>query len=68
MRPEGGMEKLLRDPTFTRRLVGITFDEVHCISKQGGFHPEYRQVNQLCYTTVEIKESEIHFPIHYTIK
>jgi superfamily II DNA helicase RecQ len=50
MKPDGGMEKLLTDPVFTRKLLGITFDEAHCISKWGGFRPEYRQVSQLRYT------------------
>lgn len=49
MKPVGGFEGLWRNDRFTRRLLCITMDEGHCISRWGGFRPEYHEIGRLRY-------------------
>jgi superfamily II DNA helicase RecQ len=48
MKQDGGFEKLLKK-TFTSKLVSVVWDEAHCVSKWGGFRPDYKSANQLRY-------------------
>ncbi|KAG1837971.1 hypothetical protein DFJ58DRAFT_718801 [Suillus subalutaceus] len=49
MKPGGEFKKLLCKPLFTQQIIGIIFDEVHCIATWGEFHPEYRELECLWY-------------------
>jgi superfamily II DNA helicase RecQ len=49
MKPVSGFEALWRNDQFTKRLLCITIDEGHCISRWGGFCPEYRDIGRLRY-------------------
>ncbi|KAI5997895.1 P-loop containing nucleoside triphosphate hydrolase protein [Pisolithus albus] len=49
MRPEGGFEKLLKNPLFISRIISIVIDEAHCLTDWGEFRPEYRELGQLHY-------------------
>lgn len=49
MDDDGIFSKLWMDRKFTSRLVGIVFDEGHCISRWGSFRKEYKDVGLLRY-------------------
>ena len=49
MKPVGGFEALWRNDRFMKRLICITIDEGHCISRWGGFRPEYYEIGRLRY-------------------
>jgi superfamily II DNA helicase RecQ len=44
-----GFVNLWKNYIFTSRLVALTFDEGHCISKWSGFCIDYKQVERLHY-------------------
>ena len=44
-----GFAGLWQNHLFTNRLISITFDEGHCISKRAGFRTDYKQVDRLRY-------------------
>jgi superfamily II DNA helicase RecQ len=37
MKPGGEFEKLLRKPLFAQQIIGIIFDEAHCIATWANF-------------------------------
>ncbi|KIO12240.1 hypothetical protein M404DRAFT_125926, partial [Pisolithus tinctorius Marx 270] len=47
MKPGGKFEALLKKKAFIDQIMGIVFDEVHCITTWGDFRPEYRELGQL---------------------
>jgi hypothetical protein len=49
MKPGGEFEKLLHKREFASDIIGIVFDEVHCITSWGDFHPEYKELQCLHY-------------------
>ncbi|KAG0694255.1 P-loop containing nucleoside triphosphate hydrolase protein [Suillus ampliporus] len=49
MKPGGEFEKLLRNINFASKLIGIIFDEAHCIVTWGEFRPEYKELERLRY-------------------
>lgn len=49
MKDGGGFERLLKNPLFTSRIMGVVIDEAHCISSWGEFCPEYRELGRLRY-------------------
>ncbi|KAG1883644.1 P-loop containing nucleoside triphosphate hydrolase protein [Suillus subluteus] len=49
MKPGGEFETLLRKPLFVQQIIGIIFDEAHCIATWGEFHLEYRELERLRY-------------------
>ena len=49
MKPGGWFEKLLRSPDFVVHIIGFIFDEAHCITSWGKFHPEYQELHRLHY-------------------
>ncbi|KAG1762510.1 P-loop containing nucleoside triphosphate hydrolase protein [Suillus placidus] len=49
MKPGGEFEKLLRKPLFAQQIIGIIFDEAHCIATWGDFRPEYKELERLRY-------------------
>lgn len=49
MKPGGEFEKLLRKPLFAQQIIGVVFDEAHCIATWGEFHPEYKELERLRY-------------------
>ncbi|KAI6002189.1 P-loop containing nucleoside triphosphate hydrolase protein [Pisolithus orientalis] len=44
MQPEGGFEKLLKNPLFVLWIISIVIDEVHCLTEWGEFFPEYQEL------------------------
>ncbi|KAI6113969.1 hypothetical protein EV401DRAFT_2074183 [Pisolithus croceorrhizus] len=44
MKPGGMFEALLKKKEFVHHIMGIIFDEVHCITTWGAFRPEYREL------------------------
>ncbi|KAG1766132.1 hypothetical protein EV702DRAFT_1272018, partial [Suillus placidus] len=46
MKPGGEFEKLLRKPLFAQQIIGIIFDEAHCIATWGDFRPEYKELER----------------------
>ncbi|KAG1888915.1 uncharacterized protein F5891DRAFT_913757, partial [Suillus fuscotomentosus] len=49
MKPGGAFEKLLRNVDFASKLIGIIFDEAHCIVTWGEFRAEYKELERLHY-------------------
>ncbi|KAG1809076.1 uncharacterized protein BJ212DRAFT_1448834 [Suillus subaureus] len=49
MKPREEFETLLCKPLFAQQIIGIIFDEAHCIATGGEFRPEYRELEHLCY-------------------
>ncbi|KAI6004190.1 P-loop containing nucleoside triphosphate hydrolase protein [Pisolithus albus] len=49
MKPDGGFERLLKNPLFTQCIISIIIDEAHCLTDWGEFRPEYRELGQLQY-------------------
>ncbi|KAG2062518.1 hypothetical protein BDR04DRAFT_1131196 [Suillus decipiens] len=49
MKPGGEFERLLRKVDFASQLIGIIFDEAHCIATWGEFQPEYKELECLHY-------------------
>jgi superfamily II DNA helicase RecQ len=49
MKPGGEFEKLLRNVNFASKLIGIIFDEAHCIVTWGAFRAEYKELERLRY-------------------
>ncbi|KAG0704809.1 hypothetical protein DFH29DRAFT_981291 [Suillus ampliporus] len=49
MKPGGEFEKLLCKPLFAQQIIGIIFNEAHCIMTWGEFHPEYKELERLRY-------------------
>ncbi|KIK11093.1 hypothetical protein PISMIDRAFT_123296, partial [Pisolithus microcarpus 441] len=49
MKPDGGFERLLKNPLFVTRIISIVIDEAHCLTNWGEFRPEYRELGQLRY-------------------
>ncbi|KAG2079381.1 P-loop containing nucleoside triphosphate hydrolase protein [Suillus cothurnatus] len=49
MKPGGEFEKMLHKLEFASRVIGIVFDEAHCITSWGDFHPEYKELQRLRY-------------------
>jgi superfamily II DNA helicase RecQ len=49
MKPGGEFEKLLRKREFASDIIGIVFDEAHCITSWGDFRPEYKELQRLRY-------------------
>ncbi|KAG1889560.1 P-loop containing nucleoside triphosphate hydrolase protein [Suillus subluteus] len=49
MKPGGEFEKLLRNVNFASKLIGIIFDEAHCIVTWGEFRAEYKELERLRY-------------------
>ncbi|KAG1798864.1 P-loop containing nucleoside triphosphate hydrolase protein, partial [Suillus plorans] len=49
MKPGGEFEKLLRKPLFAQQIIGVVFDEAHCIATWGEFRPEYKELERLRY-------------------
>ncbi|CAK5275042.1 unnamed protein product [Mycena citricolor] len=49
MQAGGGFEKLWKKTAFTLRLISVIWDEAHCVSKWGGFRPEYKDAGKLRY-------------------
>lgn len=47
MKPHGGFQDVLGDNSFASKLMGIIFDEGHCITKWGDFREEYRALGRL---------------------
>lgn len=45
----GRFLKLLKDPSFLRKLIAVIIDEAHCVVNWGGFRPEYREMGLLRY-------------------
>lgn len=50
MKPGGRFEVLLRKKQFVDRIIGIIFDEAHCIMTWGKFRPEYKELGRLRFT------------------
>jgi superfamily II DNA helicase RecQ len=49
MKHGGGFEKLLKKKSFISKLISVVWDEAHCVSKWGGFRPDYKDANRLRY-------------------
>jgi len=49
MKPGGEFEKMLHKHQFASRVIGIVFDEAHCITSWGDFCPEYKELQRLRY-------------------
>ncbi|KAG1806404.1 P-loop containing nucleoside triphosphate hydrolase protein [Suillus plorans] len=49
MKPGGEFEKLLQNIDFASKLIGIIFDEAHCIVTWGDFRSEYKDLGRLHY-------------------
>jgi superfamily II DNA helicase RecQ len=49
MKPGREFERLLQKVDFTSQLIGIIFDEAHCIATWGEFRPEYKELERLRY-------------------
>jgi hypothetical protein len=47
VKPDGGFERLSKNPAFTSQIISTIFDEAHCISAWGAFRPEYSQVGRI---------------------
>ncbi|KAI6006039.1 P-loop containing nucleoside triphosphate hydrolase protein [Pisolithus albus] len=47
MKPGGMFEALLKKKEFVNQIMGIIFDEAHCITTWGAFRPEYRELGRL---------------------
>ncbi|KAI5993424.1 P-loop containing nucleoside triphosphate hydrolase protein [Pisolithus albus] len=47
MKPGGKFEALLKKKAFVDQIMGIVFDEAHCIMTWGDFRPEYRELGRL---------------------
>lgn len=45
----GRFLKLLKDPSFLRKLITVIIDEAHCVVNWGSFRPEYREMGLLRY-------------------
>jgi superfamily II DNA helicase RecQ len=49
MKSDGWFEQLVRNPGFMDQIISLVFDEAHCISTWGDFHPEYKEVGHLWF-------------------
>ena len=49
MKPNWGFADLWKNRLFMSKLLGLAFDEGHCISKWAGFRQDYKQVERLRY-------------------
>jgi superfamily II DNA helicase RecQ len=49
VKPGREFEKLLQKPTFASQIMGLVFNEAHCISSWGEFHSEYKELECLQY-------------------
>ena len=49
MKENGGFEKLWKNEQFTSQIISLVWDEAHCVSKWGGFRPEYKEAKRLRY-------------------
>ncbi|KAG0694150.1 hypothetical protein DFH29DRAFT_815643 [Suillus ampliporus] len=49
MKPGGEFEKLLQKVDFAVQLIGVIFNEGHCIATWGEFQPEYKELERLRY-------------------
>ena len=49
MKPNGGLEKLLKCKPFVSWIISIIIDEAHCLTEWGGFRPEYQELGWLHY-------------------
>ncbi|KAG1846519.1 hypothetical protein C8R48DRAFT_616377, partial [Suillus tomentosus] len=49
IKPGGEFEKLLHKQEFTSDIMGIVFDEAHCITSYEDFCPEYKELQRLRY-------------------
>lgn len=47
MKEGGGFEKLLKNETFTSRIISVIWDEAHCISTWGEMRTAYREAGRL---------------------
>lgn len=54
MKPGGFVEKLWENKSFRKRLLGIIFDEAHCISTWGHFRTQYRDSCRLRYLVNDV--------------
>lgn len=43
----GGFASLFKDPIFSSNIIGVIFDEAHCISQWSSFRPDYKEIGRL---------------------